>query len=55
MGLAEGFKVGILVGEFFKVVIELDGSADVSLGSGEVSPLGGVATEVELNEGVFGV
>jgi len=55
VGLAEGFKVGILVGEFFKVVIELDGAADISLGGGEVSPLGGVAAEVELNEGIFGV
>ena len=55
MGLAEGFKVGILVGEFFKVVIELDGAADVSLGGGEVTSLGGIAAEVELNEGVFGV
>ena len=55
MSLAKGFKIGILVSEFFKVVIELDGAADVSLGGGEVSPLGGVAAEVELNEGIFGV
>lgn len=55
MSLAKGFKIGILVSEFFKVVIELDGAADVSLGGGEVTSLGGVAAEVELNEGVFGV
>lgn len=53
--MAKGFKIGILVSEFFKVVIELDGAADVSLGGGEVTSLGGVAAEVELNEGVFGV
>jgi len=53
--LAKGFKIGILVSEFFKVVIELDGAANVSLGGGEVTSLGGVAAEVELNEGVFGV
>ena len=55
MSLAKGFKIGILVSEFFKVVIELDGAADVSLGGGEVTSLGGIAAEVELNEGVFGV
>ncbi len=55
MSLAKGFKIGILVSEFFKVVIELDGAANVSLGGGEVTSLGGVAAEVELNEGVFGV
>ncbi len=55
MSLAKGFKIGILVSKFFKVVIELDGAADVSLGGGEVTSLGGVAAEVELNEGVFGV
>ena len=55
MSLAKGFKIGILVSEFFKVVIELDGAADVSLGGGEVTSLGGVAAEVELNEGIFGV
>ncbi len=55
MSLAKGFKIGILVSEFFKVVIELDGAANVSLGGGEVTSLGGIAAEVELNEGVFGV
>jgi len=55
VSLAKGFKIGILVSEFFKVVIELDGAANVSLGGGEVTSLGGVAAEVELNEGVFGV
>jgi len=55
VSLAKGFKIGILVSEFFKVVIELDGAADVSLGGGEVTSLGGIAAEVELNEGVFGV
>ena len=53
--MAKGFKIGILVSEFFKVVIELDGAADVSLGGGEVTSLGGIAAEVELNEGVVGV
>ncbi len=55
MGLAEGFQIGILVGEFFEVVIEFDGPAHVGLGGGEVPPLGGVAAEVELDEGVRGV
>ncbi len=55
MSLAKGFNIGILVSEFFKVVIEHDGAADVSLGGGEVTSLGGIAAEVELNEGVFGV
>ena len=53
MRLAEGFEIGILVGEFFEVVVKLDGSADVGLGDGEVSPLGGVAAEIELDEGIL--
>jgi len=53
--LAEGLKVGILVGKFFEVVVELDRPADISLCGGEVSPLGGIATEVELDEGIFGM
>ena len=53
--MAEGFEIGILVGEFFEVVVQFDGSADVGLGGGEISPLGGIATEVKLNEGICGV
>ena len=53
--MAEGFEIGILVGEFFEVVVEFDRPADVGLGGGEVSPLGGIATEVELDEGICGV
>jgi hypothetical protein len=32
--LAERLKVGILVGKFFEVVIELDSTPDISLGGG---------------------
>lgn len=55
MSLAEGFEIGILVGEFFEVVVEFDRSANVGLGDREVSPLGGIATKVKLNEGICGV
>ena len=55
MGLAEGFEIGILVGEFFEVVVEFDRPADVGLCGGEISPLGGIATEIELDEGICGV
>ena len=53
--MAEGFEIRILVGEFFEVVIEFDGAANVGLCGGEIPPLGSVTTEVELDEGVFGV
>lgn len=53
--MAEGFEIRILVGEFFEVVIELDRAANVGLCGGEIPPLGSVTTEVELDEGVFGV
>jgi len=53
--LAEGFEIGILVGEFFEVVVKFDRSADVGLRGGQVSPLGGIATEVKLDEGICGV
>lgn len=43
MGLAEWFKIGVLVGKFFEVVIEFNGTADVGLGGGEVAALGGIA------------
>ena len=43
------------MGEFFEVVIEFDGAANVGLCGGEIPPLGSVTTEVELDEGVFGV
>ncbi len=32
--MAEGLKVGILVGKFFEVVIEFDRAPDISLGGG---------------------
>ena len=55
VGLAEGFEIGVLVGEFFEAVVEFDGTADVGVGGGEITPLGGVAAEVELDERVLGV
>ena len=55
MRLAEGLKVGILVGKFFEVVIEFDSAPDISLGGGQISPLSSVATEVKLDEGIFGM
>ena len=55
MGLAERFEIGILVGEFFKVMIQFDGLADVALGGGQIAPLGRIATEVEMDKGILGV
>ena len=55
MRLAEGLKVGILVRKFFEVVIEFDSAPDISLGGGQIPPLGSVATEVKLDEGIFGM
>ena len=53
--MAERLEIGVLVGEFFEVVIEFDGATNVGLRGGEIPPLGSVTTEVELDKGVFGV
>ena len=53
--MAERLEIGVLVGEFFEIVIEFDGATNVGLCGGEIPPLGSVTTEVELDEGVFGV
>ena len=53
--MAERLEIGVLVGEFFEIVIELDGATNVGLCGGEIPSLGSVTTEVELDKGVFGV
>jgi len=55
MGLAEGFEVGIVEGELFHIMIEFDGFADIGLGGRKVAPLCGIASQVELDEWIFGV
>ena len=55
VGLAEGFEVGVFVGQLFQAVVEFDGPADVGVGGGEIAPLGGITAEIELDEGVLGV
>lgn len=42
VGLAKRFKIRILMGQFFQIVIQFDGSPHVGLGGGEVAPLGRV-------------
>lgn len=55
MGLAEGFEVGVLVGQLFEAVVEFDGLSDIRLRRGQVAPLGGITSEIELDEGIFGM
>ena len=55
VGLAEGFEIGVFVGQLFQAVVEFDGPADVGVGGGEIAPLGGITAEIELDEGVLGV
>ena len=55
VGLSKGLEIGILVGEFFQAVIQLDGLADMILGGGKIAPLGRIAAEVEMDEGILGV
>jgi len=55
VGLAEGFEVGIVEGELFHIVVEFNGFPDIGLGGGKIAPLCGIASQVELDERIFGV
>jgi len=43
------------MGQFFQIMIQLDGPPHVAVGSGEITPLGRIATQIELDERVLGM
>ena len=43
------------MGQFFQIVIQLDGPPDVAVGGGEITPLGRVTTQIELDQRILGV
>ena len=55
VGLAERFEIGVFVGQFFQIMIQLDGPSDMAVGGGEIPPLGGVATQIELDQRILGM
>jgi len=55
MGLAERFKIGIFMGQFFQIMIQFDSPPDVAMSGGQIAPLGRIATQIELDQRILGM
>ena len=53
--MAERFEIGVFVGQLFQIMIQLDGPPDVTVGGSEITPLGRVATQIELDQRILGM